>query len=213
MIERMQYRGCIRKDAAESDCLSALERARLQAEQYRQNGDILTICVYRYENLLFVYMETLKTGVKPEQVLGELTPFLELWPEESGLTPWAPMYHIYHHSLPKEKEEWVKERLTNTKRIGRIAFLCPDKLFSYTYWHYAIVQEGLLKGDKYQYISLHENILFSYFEEPRHNVNIKGSEEPSGVIDGWMAVDPESHFDREKTAGKNFLVIDAVLMV
>lgn len=209
----MQYRGCIRKDAAESDWLSALERARLQAECCRQNGDILTICVYRHQNLLFVYMETLRAGVEPEMILGELTPFLEQWPEENGLTPWAPMYHIYHHSLPAEPQEWVKERLTNTKRIGRIAFLYPDKLFSYTYWHYAIVQEGLLKGDKYQYISLHENILFSYFEEPRHNVNIKGSDEPSAVIDGWMAVDPESHFNREKTAGDNFLVIDAVLMV
>ena len=48
------------------------------------------------------------------------------------------------------------------------------KAVFYTYWHYAIVQEGLLKGDKYQYISLHENVLFSYFEEPRHNVNITG---------------------------------------
>lgn len=213
MIERKQYRGCIRKDAAESDWQSALEQARLQAERYRQNGDILTICTYRHKNLLFVYMEALRTGVKPEEVLSALTPCLELWPEENGLTPWAPMYPIYHHSLPSEPEEWVKERLTNTKRIGRIAFLYPDKLFSYTYWHYAIVQEGLLKGDKYQYISLHENLLFSYFEEPRHNVNIKGSEEESSVIDGWTAVDPESHFDREKTAGNNFLVIDAVLMV
>ena len=35
----------------------------------------------------------------------------------------------------------------------------------------------MLKGDKYQYISLHENVLFSYFEEPRHNVNITGKEE------------------------------------
>ena len=26
-----------------------------------------------------------------------------------------------------------------------------------------IVEEGLLKGDQYQFISLHENILFSYF--------------------------------------------------
>ena len=71
----------------------------------------------------------------------------------------------------------------------------------------------MLKGDKYQYISLHENVLFSYFEEPRHNVNITGKEEESKVIDGWMAVDPESHFDREKACGNNFLVIDPILLV
>lgn len=55
------------------------------------------------------------------------------------------MYHIYHHSIPGDVSEWVKERAANENRIGRIAFLKPEKLFSYTYWHYAIVQEGLLK--------------------------------------------------------------------
>ena len=55
--------------------------------------------------------------------------------------------------------------------------------------------------------------MFSYFEEPRHNVNITGKEEESKVIDGWMAVDPESHFDREKACGNNFLVIDPIMIV
>ena len=131
-----------------------------------------------------------------------------------GLTPWAPMYHIYHHSIPGDVSEWVKERASNENRIGRIAFLKPEKLFSYTYWHYAIVQEGLLKGDKYQYISLHENVLFfRILEEPRHNVNITGKRGRIKVIDGWMAVDPESHFDREKACGNNFLVIDPIMIV
>ena len=63
---------------------------------------------------------------------------------------------------------------------------------SYTYWHQAIVEEGLLKGDQYQFISLHENILFSYFEEPKNMVNITGMEKASEVIDKWLAVNPES---------------------
>ena len=38
-------------------------------------------------------------------------------------------------------------------------------------------------------------------------------EEESKVIEGWMAVDPESHFDREKACGNNFLVIDPIMIV
>ena len=76
-----------------------------------------------------------------------------------------------------------------------------------------LFRKDCLRENKYQYISLHENVLFSYFEEPRHNVNITGKEEESKVIDGWMAVDPESHFDREKACGNNFLVIDPILLV
>ena len=42
---------------------------------------------------------------------------------------------------------------------------------------------------------------------------VTGKEEESKVIDGWMAVDPESHFDREKACGNNFLVIDPIMIV
>ena len=123
------------------------------------------------------------------------------------------MYQIYHQRIQGEVSEWVKERAANENRIGRIAFLKPEKLFSYTYWHYAIVQEGLLKGDKYQYISLLEIVLFSFFVDPRHNVIISGKVDESIVIQGWMAVDPESHLDREKDCGNNFLVIDPIMIV
>ena len=213
MIERKEYRGCLKSGASEEGLKAALKCAEEIITKEKEKGRVLTACLYRHHELLFLYLETLEDGVEPEKLLADLAPYLEQWPEQGGLTPWAPMYHIYHHSVPADPESWVAERASNEKRIGRIAFLKPEKLFPYTYWHYAIVQEGLLKGDKYQYISLHENILFSYFEEPRHNVNITGREEESKVIDGWMAVDPESHFDREKAEGSNFLVIDPVLMV
>lgn len=213
MILRSEYRGCVKENISEEAWESALEQTKLTVQEQKEQNKVLTVCLYQHKNMLFLYMETLQEGICPETLFAPLAPYMEQWPEENGLTPWAPMYHIYHHSIPGDASEWVKERASNENRIGRIAFLKPEKLFSYTYWHYAIVQEGLLKGDKYQYISLHENVLFSYFEEPRHNVNITGKEEESKVIDGWMAVNPESHFDREKACGNNFLVIDPILMV
>ena len=76
--------------------------------------------------------------------------------------------------------------------------------------------KGFMKyyeGDKYAFISVHENILFSYYEEPRNNVNIKNVDKESEVIENWLKVDPESHFDREKACGSNFLVIPCLFSV
>ena len=125
------------------------------------------------------------------------------------------MINVYYHHIPEDDlDKWERERTTDQKqRIGRIAFVYPNKLPSYIMYHNAIVEEGLLKGDKYAFISVHENILFSYYEEPRNNVNIKNSDEESEVINKWLSVDPESHFDRTKAEGSNFLVIPCLFSV
>lgn len=52
--------------------------------------------------------------------------------------------------------------------------------------------------------------LFSYFETPKHMVNIRQMEAQSDVIDGWTEADPESHFDREKAGGENFRILPAL---
>lgn len=111
-------------------------------------------------------------------------------------------------------DKWEYERTTDTKtKVGRVAFVYPDKMPSYVKYHTEIVEEGLLKGDKYAFISMHENLLFSYYEEPRNNVNIKSSDEESVVIQKWIDADPESHFDRVKAKGENFLVIPMLFSV
>lgn len=238
MIERRQYRGCLKEGIRGEVMTEGLKAAGQTIRQMIGDGVLLTASLYEYGSMCFLYYEALRPDVVPEEFLGELTPFLEMWPEETGKTPWALMYHIYHHSVPEDVGEWERDRGRNPgaeqelapergrrpkrqpdrggkkNRIGRIAFLYPEKLFSYTYWHQAIVEEGLLKGDKYQCIALHENILFSYFEEPKTMVNIrKEAGLESKVIDEWTAADPESHFDREKAGGNNFLIIRPMLSV
>lgn len=94
--------------------------------------------------------------------------------------------------------------------------LHPEKLLSYVCHHQAIVEEGLLVGDRYQMISQHENLLFSYFETPRdrEQVNIRRKQEVSEEIKRWEEVDPESHFYHFPEAqGENFLVIPTVFSV
>ncbi len=204
MIERKQYRGCLKKNTSPQVLNDACKSAKLCAEKLIEEKRLLTASLYEYNGMCFLYYEALEKGVIPEDFLSALDEVLETWPEEQGLTSWVPMYPIYWHQIPDSVENWQKARnlldedgkKTEKDRIGRIAFVYPEKLFSYTYWHQAIVGEGLLKGDQYQFISLHENILFSYFETPKHMVNIKNTEEESKVIREWMEADPESHFDR-----------------
>lgn len=214
MITRYQYRGCLKDGVTEKSLEGALRKAQENVRAFIDEKKLLAVYLYHYQQMCFLYYEALEEKICPETFLAPLTPFLEMWPQETGKTPWAYMYRIFYHSIPGEPETWEKERTGEKTKIGRIAFLYPDKIFSYTYWHKAIVDEGRLTGDKYQCIALHENILFSYYEEPRTNVNLCGDKNAKSVaIDGWTAVAPESHFDRKKADGNNFLVIDPLLLV
>lgn len=214
MIIRKEYRACLKngisREILEKTCRSAEKRVKEMIKEKR----LLTASLYEYKEMCFLYYEALEEGLKPEDFLADMEEILEMWPEEQGKTPWAEMYPVFWHQVPQTEGEWQQARKNEKKtRIGRIAFLYPEKLFSYTYWHKALVEEGLLKGDQYQFISLHENILFSYFETPKNMVNIKQMDQQSHVITRWTEADPESHFDREKAGGENFRILPALFSV
>lgn len=147
----------------------------------------------------------------PNDFLAPLSPYLMLWPGQREERLWVHMYHIYYHNVPETAEHWKRAAVPELRR-GRIAFLRENKLFSYVYHHKAIVDEGLLMGDRYQSIALHENILFSYFEEPKTLANVQNKpEESSKVIDAWIAVDPEAHFiHMPEGGGENFMFLPAL---
>lgn len=220
MIRRLQYRCSFKQAGDEKTFGQMIIRCRDGFEKLIETGKVINASFYRYKNMGFLYVEEAvekedDPKLAVDRVMADLNPYLKPWPEEDGDIFFAPMINVYYHHIPEnEVEKWEYERTTDKKeRIGRIAFVFPDKLPSYVMYHNAIVEEGLLKGDKYAYISMHENILFSYYEEPRNNVNIKDSEEESKVIRDWLNVDPESHFDRVKGKGSNFLVIDCLFSV
>ncbi|MCR4901606.1 MAG: hypothetical protein K6A23_01990 [Butyrivibrio sp.] len=220
MIRRSQYRCSFNILMDDIDVEEIVKKCKDKAQTFVEKKILCNASFYRYENMGFLYIEEIvesndSEAFDADEFMADLKPYLKPWPEMDGDKFFAPMINVYFHHIPDlDINEWEKERTTAVKeRIGRVAFVYPDKLPSYVMHHNAIVEEGLLKGDKYAYISLHENILFSYYEEPRNNVNIKGLEEESKVIDNWLKVDPESHFDREKAQGKNFLVIPSLFTV
>lgn len=217
MIIRRNYRGCLRAGISvdhlteQQDIREAIEKDAQIVRQAIADHKCLTIALYYHTNMLFLYTELLGNCEEDELITAQelfpnLSKLLALWPERDGETPWAKMYTIYYHAVPQDELSWA--RSGKKTRRGRIAYLKEDKLFSYTYYHKAIVDEGLLEGDRYQFIALHEDILFSYFEEPKIFTHIKKeSKEESKVIQDWLAVDPESHFDHTLSGEENFLLL------
>ena len=174
MIERKNYRASLLAKGgkvSEEIIQQALEKDKGVVREAIMSGRCLTVALYQHEDMLFLYMEAIEKGLEPTVLFPHLSELLALWPEKDGFAAWAKMYTIYYHDIPENEEYWARNE--KKKRRGRIAYLHEDKLFSYVYYHKAIVDEGLLEGDRYQFIALHENILFSYFEEPKIFTHIK----------------------------------------
>lgn len=188
------------------------DACREKAQQLIDKGRLLTAALYHYRNMLFLYYEEVRTDggneIVPDDFMGAFAGALEKGMRDGGMVSWMKMFHIYYHNEPKSVEQWQQDRHPQHRR-GRIAKLREDKLFEYVYHHVAIVNEGLLTGDKYQSIALYGDMLFSYFEEPKKFVNIKEDyEHESQAINDWLAVDPESHFiPFSEAGGSNFYII------
>ena len=178
-------------EAVFADFSAALQKA--QAE-----GRILTASLFRYENHLFFYAEGLNRPFTPQGLCPALDAALLPWPPalgEAAPRPWAAMQPYFYHDIPTTAGDWLRERHSGAQH-GRIAVLKPDKWCSYMEYHLKLVSEGLLEGDRWHLISVHENLLFSYLEEPRTHVNIRHQPGvPSAELQEWLAVDPESHFE------------------
>lgn len=229
-VIRAQYRAVLKEKITEAELQKTADSCRLKMQKEMQKEHLLTGGIFRYEEQLFLYMEYITdteiyaseqntyTEQKymeqlPQEWFPEMTPLLHTWPGKSRQRSWAYMYPVFWFDTPKSLDTWKRKEKPN-KRCGRIAVLHPEKLFSYVCHHQAIVKEGLLTGDRYQMISLHENVLFSYFETPRdrEQVNIRRSEDKSEEIKKWEAVDPESHFCHFPEAkGENFLIIETLV--
>lgn len=240
-IYRLHYRGQLKEGISEEGLAEAVAQCVWNVRQAQRQGKVLTAALYRSDRMLFFYYEAIGeqlhvaepidigpeddvmpesgedvqlTCLYPEEILVPLSPYLQIWPGQIDDRLWVHMYHIFYHSIPESVEGWRRAAVPE-KRRGRIAFLKEDKLFEYVCSHCALVEEGLLMGDKYQSIALHENVLFSYFEEPKTMTNIRNdSEQKSEVIKKWHAVNPEAHFiHRPEGEGLDFMFLPALFAV
>ena len=207
-VFRCHYRARLTQESPEG-LSAAVAACKESTRRMIGEGKIMTAALYPYGRQLFLYYEALGEVIRPEAFMAPLTPLLDLWPQKEDTFPWALMHNIYWHNVPQGEQDWRRPQPPE-KRRGRIAYLKPETMFRYVYHHFAIVEEGLLEGDRYQSIALHEDVLFSYFEEPKTMSNIRRDPtQPSRAIEDWIAVNPESHFiPLPGSNGQNFLLLD-----
>lgn len=206
-VYRCHYRGRL-EEADAAQLADMLQQCEQNAQQLINDGALMTAALYYYGSQLFLYYEAVGEEIRPECFMAPLHPVLSQWPQKEDTCDWALMYNVFWHDAPKDDEDW-KRSVPPERRRGRIAWLKHDTMFRYVYHHFAIAEEGILQGDRYQSIALHEDILFSYFEEPRTPGNLRRDTTlQSQTIQAWLDVNPESHFiPLPGSNGSNFLLL------
>ena len=206
-VYRCHYRGRL-EEADAAQLADMLQQCEQNAQRLINDGALMTAALYYYGNQLFLYYEAVGEEIRPECFMAPLHPVLSQWPQKEDTCDWALMYNVFWHDAPKDDEDW-KRSVPPERRRGRIAWLKHDTMFRYVYHHFAIAEEGILQGDRYQSIALHEDILFSYFEEPRTPGNLRRDTTlQSQTIQAWLDVNPESHFiPLPGSNGSNFLLL------
>lgn len=111
----------------------------------------------RYEQYVFLYLEGEQ---KPEKVISK-----DLIPFPDGRL-WVPMADIFHYSRPLSKDHWQR-KIENKIAEFRVAYLKPECISEYIYYHYLLQEEQPGLCDKYGMIFLHGNMLVMYLEYPR----------------------------------------------
>jgi len=201
-VERLHYRAKLKENITEEAVKKAIEADKqLSITAHNSVGvsraGLLTEAMFIYNDMLFLYIETVDAVYNPAELWPTLSKLLYLWPLEKENTPFAKMNLVFYFAKPEGLEDFTRKTAPE-KRCGRIAFLKPETMFNYVYTHTALVKEGALMGEKWQSIALHENILFSYLEEPRlKEINVsRDSSLQSTVIKEWLDMNPANHFQR-----------------
>lgn len=217
-VIRASYRAVLKKGIDEERLEQIFAECQSEMKLAHRAHSLLTASLYRYGRFLFLYTEGVGKRFEPEDMLDTMSSVLQHWPgviekaEDDRL--WVYMQPYYYHAVPASVEEWMQGRHPKLRR-GRIALLADDKWEEYMAHHFALMKEGLIEGDRYHLISVHENVLFSYFEEPKTITNLQscagsqdsirvqnntdihnGADMQSTALKDWLRTDPESHFVR-----------------
>ena len=151
--------------ACSAELAKALSRCTGSVRDLIDEERMLGISLFRHEQHLFLYYESVGDELEPGDFLGQLEQDLEFWPGEELPRRWVELVDVFHFNAPASIEHWRRKSPVE-KHIGKIGRLRPELISKYIFYHYALQEEQAFGGDKYEIIGLHENYLFGYFEEP-----------------------------------------------
>ena len=147
-----------------TDVTAGVERVQKLGDQ---EDSLLTASLFQWQSSLFIYAETAGMAFSVEDELGDLAGCLKAWPGGlSDVRYWVPMMDIFHYSKPQGVDHW-RRKTPVEKPFARVIRLRPEKVSSYIFYHYQLQEERPGRGDKYGLITIHEDLLFFYQEQPR----------------------------------------------
>lgn len=187
--------------AGEQDVIRCVCRAERVSEQADVNAlvnavhnlsgqdGLLTLSLFQWREAFFVYAESVGQAMDADGLLGNPEGCLKPWPGGEGERFWVPMMDIFHYSKPQSVAHWRRKASVETP-YARVIRLRPEKVSSYIFYHYQLQEERPGMGDKYGLITIHEDLLFFYQEQPRVSEEspAKPSLETSNTPPNWGAL-------------------------
>ena len=166
-VQRMVFRGQVHP-GREGALQAALPNLQSTLAQRVAADDILTLSLFNWQQQIFLYYECPGKAIAPADLVGYIDSALDPWPGEAAARVWAPMMDIFHYNRPQSVEHWRRDTPPEA-RTARVIYLRPEMVSSYIFLHYQMQEEKPGAGDKYGQISIHENLLFFYMEQPAIN--------------------------------------------
>lgn len=163
-VHRALYRAQCRPEQ-EAPTTAHLQTTVTMLQRRIEQGDLLTVTLFRWRNHFFAYWEGVQQPVAPEELFGDMSHLLETWPGADRPRTFVPMTDIFHCQEPVDSDHWRRKQ--PIERIqGRITRLKPAMVSSYIFYHYQLQEEKPGSFDKHCLIGMHENLLFFYQELP-----------------------------------------------
>ncbi len=162
-VQRLVFRGQIHP-GREKTLQAALPNLQTTLAQRVAADDILTLSLFTWHQHIFLYYECPGDSIAPIDLVGDINSTLA----PSASRVWAPMMDIFHFNRPQSLEHWRRDPPPEAC-TARVVYLRPEMVSSYIFLHYQMQEEKPGGGDKYGQISLHENLLFFYLEQPATN--------------------------------------------
>jgi hypothetical protein len=163
-VQRLVFRGQIHP-GREEVLQAALPNLQATLTQRVAADDILTLSLFTRQQQIFLYYECSGDAIAPSDLLGNIDSALHPWPGEAASRFWVPMMDIFHYNQPQSVEHWRRDTPPEAC-TARIIYLRPEMVSSYIFLHYQMQEEKPGAGDKYGQISIHENLLLFYMEQP-----------------------------------------------
>lgn len=157
-------------------------------------GQLLTISLFHMDSHLFLYWESIDQPVDAAALFktdpdSHFAQLLQPWPGTAAPRLFVPMFDIFHYQSPADLDHWLRKTPV-TRHLGRLARLKPHMASSYIYYHYQLQEELPGRGDKYGIITLHENLIFFYQEQPAvvEPAVVPGKLSTRNTPDAWQDV-------------------------